>query len=199
MTGLLDLKTVFHKNKEQLFKNISLNKNAFAFSVNYSVLVEEFIRSLTGPKKFSFALASSGSFSRRELSPYSDIDLIFIVKSFDEKDEDIQQLVTLLWDNGIEVSHTVREFTDIEKYRNEDLHTFTQFFETRFLLGSVKIYKEWNKLLLANISREDKADLINEFFSDINSRHHKYGDSPKVLEPNVKMSAGGLRDFQAIE
>lgn len=199
MTGLLDLKTVFYKNKEQLFKNISLNRNAFAFSVKYSILVEEFVRSIAGNKKFSFALASSGSFCRRELSPYSDIDLVFIVKTFDEKNDDIQQLVTLFWDNGLEVSHTIREYSDIEKFRGEDLHTFTQFFETRFLLGSEKIYKEWNQLLLENISREDKADLINEFFSDINSRHHKYGDSPKVLEPNVKMSAGGLRDFQSIE
>ena len=45
------------------------------------------------------------------------------------------EIVTSFWDNGIEVSHTVRDFSDIKKYLKEDLHTFTQFFETKFLLG----------------------------------------------------------------
>ncbi len=199
MNSRLDIKTAFLKNKEELFKNISLHKNAFGFSVQYSILVEEFIQSLAVKKNFNFALASSGSFSRRELSPYSDIDLIFILKSFDEKNDDIQQLITLMWDNGIEASHTIRDYSDIEKYRNEDLHTFTQFFETRFILGSEKIYRHWNEALLKNISSNDKVDLINEFFTDIETRYRKHGDSSKVLEPNVKLSAGGLRDFQAIE
>ena len=34
---------------------------------------------------------------------------------------------------------------------------------------------------------------------DIRQRYEKYDESPKILEPNVKSSAGGLRDFQAVE
>lgn len=189
----------FLKRKEQLFNQNLEQTDSFNFSVEYSLLVEEFIRTLAGSKRYKFILASAGSFSRRELSPYSDIDLIFIANSVEENEKDISDLVKIFWDSGIEVSHTVRDFNDIDKYLLTDLHTFTQFFETRYLLGSNTIYKNWNKTLLRTLTDEIRVNLLNALFEDFNLRYDKYGDSPKVLEPNVKLSAGGLRDFQAVE
>ena len=189
----------FLKRKEQLFNQNLEQTDSFNFSVEYSLLVEEFIRALAGAKRYKFILASAGSFSRRELSPYSDIDLIFIANSVEENEKDISDLVKVFWDSEIEVSHTVRDFNDIDKYLLADLHTFTQFFETRYLLGSNAIYKNWNKTLLRTLTDEIRVDLLNALFEDFNLRYDKYGDSPKVLEPNVKLSAGGLRDFQAVE
>jgi len=189
----------FLKRKEHLFNRHLEQIDSFNFSVEYSLLVEEFIRTLAGSKKYKFILASAGSFSRRELSPYSDIDLIFIANSVEENEEDISELVKVFWDSGIEVSHTVRDFNDIDKYLLADLHTFTQFFETRYLLGSNEVYTKWNKSLLDTLTDEIRVKLLNALFEDFNLRYDKYGDSPKVLEPNVKLSAGGLRDFQAVE
>lgn len=191
--------TDFLKRKQKLFGQHLKKADALNFSVEYSLLVEEFIRSLAGTKRYMFVLASAGSFSRRELSPYSDIDLIFIANSVAENESDISNLVKTFWDSGIEVSHTVRDFSDIEKYLLSDLHTFTQFFETRYLLGSNTIYKNWNKALLDSLTDDARIKLLNALFEDIKLRYDKYGDSPKVLEPNVKLSAGGLRDFQAVE
>ena len=189
----------FKEKKEKLFSKYEGMNASLKFSLEFSLLVEEFIRSLAGDGKYNFALASAGSFSRRELSPYSDIDLMFITDSVADNEKDIVEFVTRLWDNGIEVSHTVREFPDIKKFIETDLHTFTQFFETRFLLGNDKIYLLWNDILLDSVTEEVKVKLINEMLEDIQHRYDKYDDSPKILEPNVKLSAGGLRDFQAVE
>lgn len=189
----------FRAKKEKLFSAHSGKNASLKFSLEYSLLVEEFIRTLASGGKYDFALASAGSFSRRELSPYSDIDLMFITGSVSDNEKDIVEFVTRLWDNGIEVSHTVREFSDIKKFIQSDLHTFTQFFETRFLLGNDKIYLLWNDILLDLVTEEVKIKLINEMLADIQHRYDKYDESPKILEPNVKLSAGGLRDFQAVE
>ena len=199
MAATSEIKNDFKEKRNLLFSDPELKKDSLKFSMNYSLLVEEVIRTLTTKHKYKFALASAGSFSRRELSPYSDIDLMFIAETIDGYEKEITGLVTLMWDNGIEVSHTVRDFDDINKFLETDLHTFTQFFETRFLLGSERIYNNWNELIFRNITGKTQIKLLNELFADINDRHEKYGDSPKVLEPNVKLSAGGLRDFQAIE
>ena len=202
MKAMSTVKTIansFLKRKEQLFNQHLKKADSFNFSVEYSLLVEEFIRTLAGSKRYKFILASAGSFSRRELSPYSDIDLIFIANSVEENEKDISYLVKIFWDGGIEVSHTVRDFNDIDKYLLTDLHTFTQFIETRYLLGSNTVYKNWNKTLLRTLTHEIRVKLLNALFEDFNLRYDKYGDSPKVLEPNVKLSAGGLRDFQAVE
>lgn len=199
MTHLLEIKKGFLKDRENLFENYSSKSDAFEFSKDYSLLIEDTIRIVTGNKKFSFALAAAGSFSRRELSPFSDIDLMIISDSIEEDDKDIKELISSLWDAGIEASHTVRELSDIQKFLTTDLHTFTQFFETRFLSGDAVLYNKWNSTLLKTIDEESKRILITNFVSDIQQRHEKYGSSPKMLEPNVKMSAGGLRDFQSIE
>ncbi len=193
------IKQDFGEKKEKLFTAYSGIKASLKFSLELSLLVEEFIRDLASDGKYNFALASAGSFSRRELSPYSDIDLMFITESVSENEKDIIEFVTRLWDNGIEVSHTVREFSDIKRFIEDDLHTFTQFFETRFLLGNDKVYLMWNDILLDAVTEEVKVKLINEMLEDIQHRYDKYDDSPKILEPNVKLSAGGLRDFQAVE
>lgn len=189
----------FLKKREELFKKNSYQTDLLEFSVQYSMLVEEFIRAIAGNKKYKFALASAGSFSRRELSPYSDIDIMFITESLDESKEDISKLVTTFWDSGIEAAHTIRDFSDIKKYLVSDLHTLTQFYETRYLLGSNTIYEKWNEQLLKVLKDKLRVKILNSIFEDFRLRYEKYGDSPKVLEPNVKLSAGGLRDFQSVE
>jgi [protein-PII] uridylyltransferase len=199
MLHLLEIKKEFLKERDNLFQQFSGKSDALEFSKTYSVLIEDTIRIIIAERKFSFALASAGSFSRRELSPFSDIDLIIISRSIENDNDEIKNLITDLWDGGIEASHTVREFSDIKKYLSKDLHTFTQFFETRFITGDSKLYSEWNDKLLSVLNVKSEKLLIGNFIQDVNERHEKYGDSPKMLEPNVKMSAGGLRDFQSIE
>ena len=199
MVSSSNIKKEFIRKRDKLFQDNFRQKDSFKFSVSLSLLVEEYIRKLAQEEKIDFVVASAGSFSRRELSPFSDIDLMFITKSIETDKDKISSLVKEFWDNGLEASHTVREFFDIKKYLETDLHTFTQFFETRFLLGNEILYSKWNQELFSQITPEVKAKLLQELFEDINARYEKFGESPKVLEPNVKSSAGGLRDFQSIE
>ena len=199
MFNSVSTKEEFVETREKLFAENMGQHDSLKFSMQFSLLVEEFIRSIAGGQKYNFVLATAGSFSRRELSPYSDIDLMFIADSIEENKDDIGKLVTLLWDNGIEVSHTVRDFSDIKKYLNTDLPTFTQFFETRFLLGSDKVYNKWNTEIFSILKNKVIRRLLQDLVYETEMRYEKYGDSPKVLEPNVKHSAGGLRDFQTIE
>jgi [protein-PII] uridylyltransferase len=199
MNQLLQQKNSFLQSRDELFKRYNSKTDPLQFSMEYSLLVEAAIRLVTAGKKYDFALASAGSFARRELSPYSDIDLMIIADSIEDNKDDISALITTLWDSGIEASSTMREIPDIQKYLSTDLHTFTQFFETRFILGNESVYKNWNKTLVDSFNEKDTANLLNELFLDIRRRYDKYGDSPKVLEPNIKMSAGGLRDLQAVE
>ncbi len=195
----LKRKERFLEDREKIFNDSELLKDAFKFSKSWSVLVEEYILNSLKDMKLNCAVASVGSFARRELSPYSDIDVMFIFDKVDGSNQLIKDCVTVLWDSGIEVSHTVREYSDIKKFLKEDLHAFTQFFETRFIIGNDKIYHEWNSKVLSSLNDNYKKMLIYEYFEDLRLRYQKYGDSAKVLEPNVKYTAGGLRDLQVIE
>jgi [protein-PII] uridylyltransferase len=195
----LKIKESFIQDREKLFHDSDLVKEPFKFSVRWSLLVEEYILRVLSGVKMECAVASVGSFSRRELSPFSDIDLMFVFEKVKGNEQLIQTCVTNLWDAGIEVSHTVREFSDIKKFLVEDLEAFTQFFDTRFIIGNDKLYKKWNESVTSSLNTKVKKKLLEEYFTDIKERYKKYGDSAKVLEPNVKYTAGGLRDLQVIE
>jgi [protein-PII] uridylyltransferase len=189
----------FASLREDFFQKKFVKKNALKASMEFSLLIEEQIHKLANGKKYNFALVSAGSFGRRELSPFSDIDLMFITHSIRDVGNEVSELVQKFWDNGIDVAHTVREFTDIQKFLETDLHTFTQLFETRLLLGSDEIYKDWNENLFLSLTEVYQKRIIFKLIKDIEARYQKYGDSVKTLEPNVKLSPGGLRDFQAVE
>jgi len=195
----LKVKEKFFNDRDKIFNDESLLKDPFSFCVKWSLVVEEYIQKVLKGIKLDCAIASVGSFSRRELSPYSDIDIMFIYDKLDGEEQVIKECVTLLWDAGIEVSSTVREFSDIQKFQAEDLHAFTQFIETRYILGNEKLYHKWNKKVFESVTEKSQHKLISDFFEDVKKRHDKFGDSAKVLEPNVKFTAGGLRDLQVVE
>lgn len=199
MNELLQIKKSFLSERHKIFSELNKNSDSLEFSKKYSFLVENTIRQIFSVQKISFSIAAAGSFSRRELSPYSDIDLMIITENVEKQRDEIVPLITKLYDAGIEVSHTVREFSDIIKFRDSDLHAFTQFFETRFILGDFTLYNEWIKTLIDSIDQSTVKNLLRKFINDLKLRYEKFGDSPKMLEPNIKMSAGGLRDLQSIE
>jgi len=199
MVDSKNIKSEFLAEREKLFNNKVLAKNSFKFCVRHSLLVEEYILRLTHNAGSDCVLAAAGSFSRRELSPFSGIDIIFIFPNLDQRKKDVQSCMTKFLDAGIDVSHTVRQFSDIKKFMNEDLQTFTKFFETRFIYGDKKIYDEWNKKLFDEIENTDKEKFIFELFEDVEDRYKTFGHSPKILEPNVKFTAGGLRDIHTVE
>ncbi len=199
MTELLQIKKIFLSERHKIFSELHKDSDPMEFSKRYSILVENTIRKIFTEEKFPFSISAVGSFGRRELSPYSDIDLMIIADDVDKHRSEIVSLITKLFDAGIEVSHTVREFSDIIKFRDSDLHAFTQFFETRYILGDYNTYNKWIQLLTDSINREVVKNLLWKFINDQKMRYAKFGDSPKMLEPNIKMSAGGLRDLQSIE
>lgn len=199
MDDIIQIREEFQLKKETLFNNINLAKDPYKFSLNLSLLVEEYINIALKDEEINFVLLSAGSFSRRELSPFSDIDIMILLPDKKGVEKEIQTCFTRLWDCGIEVSHTVRKFEDIKRFLDEDLHAFTQFFETRFLLGKEQLYYEWQQKLVKVLDKKVLPRLIRQYFDEQKQRHQKYGPSPKMLEPNIKLTAGGLRDLHIIE
>ncbi len=166
------------------------------FCLSYTDLVEDFVKKSFEKYSGEFLLLATGSFSRKELSPFSDIDIMFILEDDDaDVESNLNGIITDLWDNGIEVSHTVRTLSDISKLIDNDILSFTQFFETRYLTGSLQIYKSWEKKFDEILTDENRDFLTLKLLEDLELRKNKYGTSPKTLEPNVKHSAGALRDL----
>ncbi len=190
---------IFNRKKEKLFKSNLLTKNAFKFCVSYSLIVEEFLNEIFKKNKINFAILAYGSFGRRELAPFSEIHLLFVLPKKNVFEKRADGIIAELLKTEIDFNVSVKYFGDIKKALNKNLTEFTQFFETRFIYGKKEVYEKWNKKLFDTVNESNIKQLITNYIDEIDKRHKLYGDSPKILEPSLKLTAGGLRDIHEVE
>ena len=144
-------------------------------------------------------LLALGSYGRCELSPYSDIDLMFVYQGDPSSVEEVvKRTVQSLWDVGLEVGHSFRSIEECVQIARDDPDTKASFLELRKIIGSDHILKQLEGKLERETIFADYQDFLNFKLQEIGSRHQKYGNSVRLLEPNIKESAGGLRDLHSL-
>jgi [protein-PII] uridylyltransferase len=67
--------------------------------------------------------------------------------------------------------------------------------EARFLAGDKRLFARFRRILIANVYRRDFGQFLELTLAERDQRYRKHGASPYIMEPNVKESAGGLRDM----
>jgi len=145
------------------------------------------------------SLLAVGGYGRGELHPYSDIDIqILLVKNNQKKYKtNIGHFLTFLWDINLEVGQSVRTINENKKLAIKDITIATALMESRTVFGNPEMHQK----LILEVSKEKIWEAKKFFTAKRNeqiSRHAKYDDIEYALEPNLKVSPGGLRDIQTI-
>lgn len=166
-------------------------------------LIDEILKQVWNryfPDQPAATLVAVGGYGRGELHPASDIDIMILLQhesQFEMLEEQLQQLLTLLWDIGLEVGHSVRTLDDAAREAQQDITVITNLIEARFLTGSQSLFES-----MLQVIGPDKIWNSDDFFeakwNEQRRRHAKQGCSLSNLEPNIKESPGGLRDIQMI-
>ena len=144
------------------------------------------------------ALIAVGGYGRGELHPHSDIDLL-ILTADDAADyrDNIESLITLLWDINLEIGHSVRGVTECRQAAIDDITIVTNLMESRPLSGNADLHEQ----LMALVGPDQiwpSAEFFRAKWDEQILRHRKYANTEYNLEPNIKSSPGGLRDIQMI-
>jgi len=146
-------------------------------------------------------LAAVGGYGRGELYPYSDVDVLLLMPdgTSPEKDDalkaQIEKFIGSCWDTGLEIGSSVRTVTECVQEASADITVQTSLLEARFLVGSVKLFKTFQKHYA--IALDPKAFFVAKT-AEMRQRHAKFENTPYSLEPNCKESPGGLRDLQVV-
>lgn len=155
---------------------------------------------ITEGKTPKVAVAAVGGYGRKELFPYSDLDLVFI---FDERDQEQSQIIAnfilyILWDLGITVGQSHRTIEECLQLAKEDHTVRANLLDMRFITGRKKLCISLYEQFRADITNDDITKFVEAKLVERDARHKRFGDSRYVLEPNVKEGKGALRDIHTI-
>jgi [protein-PII] uridylyltransferase len=148
------------------------------------------------------ALLAIGGYGRGELSPYSDVDILFLHDSArvtGEATEAIEQVLYMLWDVGFKVGHATRSIDEAIKLANSDVLTKTSLLESRFLAGDHRRHSKFRREFFERCVRGQVDHYLKWRLENQDERHRKYGGSVFMQEPNIKNGCGGLRDYHNMQ
>ena len=145
------------------------------------------------------SIISVGGYGRREMAPFSDVDLLFLTpyKMTPWSENVIETVLYLLWDLKLKVGHSSRSIKDCLRLGSDDYTIRTAMLEHRFVCGDINLASQLNEKLWKNLFSGTAKDFISAKLKERENRHEKHGQR-YMVEPNVKEGKGGLRDLQSL-
>jgi [protein-PII] uridylyltransferase len=148
------------------------------------------------------AVVALGGYGRRELCPFSDVDLLFLhpgpgssaLASF------VERTLITLWDAGLTVGHSFRSPKECVAAAREDLHSRTALTEARLVTGSRALFDTLQMRLEVSLrgSRSAQDAFLGQMRAEWHERMARFGHAVCALEPQVKEGPGGLRDVHTV-
>ncbi|MEE8429300.1 MAG: [protein-PII] uridylyltransferase [Gammaproteobacteria bacterium] len=162
-------------------------------------LLDRIWQRIMGESGEACAMVATGGYGRGELHPYSDIDFLILLPEAKEDYSQgrIEALLTMLWDMGLEVAHSVRTVQQCIDEANKNLTVITNLMENRWISGSRELFDEM-RLRIGPDAIWPSDDFFSAKLNEQTARHHKFHDTAYKLEPNIKESPGGMRDIHTV-
>lgn len=165
----------------------------------YHTIVESLSAETADFVRREVAVVAHGGFGRREMAPYSDVDLMLL---YDRDPNGVvpgvaRQLLQDLFDAGLDVGQSVRTFPEAIRLAEQDATVFSTLIESRVIAGPSRLGDRLHRRLLVLVDRSRRR-LVSQLDKARGDERDRYGRSASLLQPNVKRSPGGLRDIQLV-
>ncbi len=159
-----------------------------------------FLETLAPVYPGGMAVLAVGGFGRRELYPYSDVDLLLLAAEEPRTPAARDALAAFLrglWDQGLRLGHSVHTISECCQVDDRNIELSISLLDQRFLTGDESLYQ---KLLeaLPKFFHSRRQELIQHLTRLTRVRHARYSETIYHMEPNVKETPGGLRDLQLV-
>jgi len=145
-------------------------------------------------------LIALGGYGRRMLFPYSDLDILFLFGS-DKTEQEFRPLISefsrTLWDLGFRVSSAGRTLEECKRIEEDNAEFHLALLDRRFLAGDSTLFEKLDEKVLPGSEKQARPFLLAQLHKLTRDRLTRYGNTIFHLEPNVKDSPGGMRDYQA--
>ena len=198
----LFFKKFLQEQKNQLRLAFETGAAATQLVASLTACVDQILISawqLEGCDQHELSLAAVGGYGRGELHPGSDVDILIIhpQELTPVCGQKIERFLLVLWDSGLDISHSVRSVEECITQAQQDITVITNITESRLIIGSQALFLSMQEQTGPTHIWPSKTFFQAKRAEQI-QRYKKYDDTAYNLEPNIKEGPGGLRDFQLI-
>jgi [protein-PII] uridylyltransferase len=154
----------------------------------------------TGDLARKMAIVAVGGTGRGDLAPYSDIDLLFLYARDETPQfrEFVARFVQSCWDAKLNLGHAVRDIATCITLARQDPQIATSLVEARLLWGNEKLFERFLSRFKQRVVSSRHRQFIEDCLAARSEGWSERGPAAQELEPDVKASAGGLRDLHLI-
>jgi [protein-PII] uridylyltransferase len=141
---------------------------------------------------------ATGGFGRGWLFPYSDIDLLFLYadrRGEETHKEAIRRFSQELWDLKLKLSPASRTLTECDRFDPNNTEFTISLLDCRYLAGDRDLFARLHEKIIPKLVMREAKPLLQGLAEVTRERHGKFGQTVFHLEPNLKETPGGLRDY----
>jgi [protein-PII] uridylyltransferase len=145
-----------------------------------------------------FTLVATGGFGRGWLFPYSDIDLLLLHadrRGEEAHKEAIRRFSQELWDLKLKLSPASRTLAECDRFDANNTEFTISLLDCRYLAGDRELFGRLHDKVIPKLVMREAKPLLQGLAEVTRERHGKFGHTVFHLEPNVKETPGGLRDY----
>lgn len=147
------------------------------------------------------AMVAIGGSGRGQVSPYSDVDLLFVVDkaAFELFADLMKRLVPRYWDAGIKLGQRVHTVGDAVRQAIGDPHLASSLVHARALWGQTTLVESLRRRFYRRAVFLRRNAFLENCITGREEEREEHGATVQQLEPDVKRSLGGLRDVHLLE
>jgi [protein-PII] uridylyltransferase len=143
------------------------------------------------------AVVALGAYGRYELTPRSEIDLLFL-NAGQLSTRLVSELVCYpLWERDMRVEPTLRTLAECAADARRSWSAAASFLDARFLAGDPTLFETFARKI-ALPWRRDRERLRHRLRSEVQRRHAAHMSAAASTTPDLVAGRGGLLDLQAL-
>ena len=171
------LKDYYIAEQKILFANFLRNGNGIFYSRNRTILIDKIINSIYEKAIYRFnikkkdlkkiSIVAIGGYGRKEMAPYSDVDLL-ILHDFEKNNiiKIIEFVLYVLWDLGFKLGHAVRNINECIIEAKGNSIVATSLLDMRLVAGGYLLFKQLKYLFNREILNNNSDYLLEAKISE---------------------------------
>jgi len=199
------LRAACEAGRDALAGDFRARGDALATLTGRAALADSTLGALVGmlfpsglPQERGFCVLAIGGYGRRALFPASDLDVLLLCENARAATlarEPGAALVRALWDLGWRAAVTSRLVEECDRFEPENPEFTISLLDARYVAGDTSLAAALRQRMLPALAAREQTAIVRALSEMTRERHQKYGNTLFHLEPNLKDTPGGLRDF----